>query len=174
MHPAVPVIVVLAPFLVWRVWWRIRRTTGRQRLRPARLWGALLLLPPLLLLIAVVALRSAPALEALAAGTLGGMLLALWNTRLTHLEHSAEGGFYTPNTGIGLALTLLVAARLAYHALYFHGDAVAGDAPQPADLLVSSPLTLFIIALRLAYGAAYAAGLLRLRRVAGRKPATAD
>jgi len=172
MHPAVPFIVVLAPLLIWRIWWRVRRSVGRQRLRPGRQWCALLLLPPLLLLIGVVALRSVPALEALAAGTLGGVLLGWWNTRLTHLETGADGTFYTPNTGIGLALSLLVAARLAYHAVYFHGDASAGDAPQLADVFISSPLTLLIIALRLAYGAAYAAGLLRLCHAAPKQPAT--
>jgi len=171
--PPVATVALLAPLILWRLYSRVKRMVGRQPSILWRHWCAAILLPLLLLVLAAVALRSAPALEALAAGVAGGVLLARWGLRLTRFESGAAGYFYIPSTHIGLALTLLLVARIGYRLLVLHGSGAGFslDAGLPhgalADYLVASPLTLLVVGLRLGYAAMFAVGLLRWRRAGG-------
>ena len=167
------IIAIAAPLVLWRLYMRLRRMVGRQ---PSHLWrhccGALLL-PLLLAAIGWLALPFDLALSGWAAGLVGGVLLATFGLRLTRFEATPQGYFYVPNMHIGVALTALLVARLAYRAvaLYEGGalplthSAIPGTAPHIAviHMMVSNPLTLGLISLRLGYAAAYAAGLLRWR-----------
>jgi hypothetical protein len=167
------VIAIVAPLVLWRLYARLRRMVGRQ---PSRLWRhccAAVLMPLLLAGIGWLALPFNLALSAWALGLIGGVLLAALGLRLTQFEATPQGYFYVPNMHIGLALSAFLAARVAYHAvlLYEGGtlsatrSAVPGMLPHVAviHLVVTNPLTLYLISLRLGYGAAYAAGLLRWR-----------
>jgi len=167
------VIAIVAPLVLWRLYMRLRRMVGRQPSHLWRHWCAAVLMPPLLAAIGWLALPFDLALSGWAAGLVGGVVLAGFGLRLTRFEATPQGYFYVPNMHIGVALTALLVARLAYRAvvLYEGGSlplthsAIPGMAPHVAiiHMMVANPLTLGVISLRLGYAAAYAAGLLRWR-----------
>jgi hypothetical protein len=166
-------LAIAAPLVLWRMYMRFRRMVGRQPSHLWRHWCATVLMPLLLAAIGWLALPFNLALSGWAAGLVGGVALAGLGLRLTRFEATPQGYFYVPNMHFGVALTALLVARLAYRAvvLYEGGSlplthsAVPGMAPHVAiiHLMVTNPLTLGIISLRLGYAAAYAAGLLRWR-----------
>jgi hypothetical protein len=52
------------------------------------------------------------ALASLFGGTVAGVGISVLGYRLTRFEVSGDGKFYTPNACLGIALTLLLVARL--------------------------------------------------------------
>ena len=147
------------PYIAWRVYRRFHRNVGRQVVHPHRLITGLVfftLVAATLLLLCVLA----PALlVAICSGlTLGG-LLALVGLRLTKFEIGENPThYYTPNTYIGVGLTLLLAGRVLYRigVLYFSPTAVASSAPA----LLESPLTMLLISLTAGYYIGYNSGVL--------------
>src|SRR4051812_1629253 len=103
MTTAQIVPALLIPLIVWRIYSRVRRNIGRQRLRPGRLrFGAV----AFALLIAAVALGTRwfpESLVGLGAGVAVAVPLALLGLRLTRFEISDGDKFYTPNAILGLA-----------------------------------------------------------------------
>ena len=172
MTPAATVALV-APLVLWRLYMRLKRMIGRQESRLWRHWCAALLLPLVLAGAGWLALPYDLALAGWAGGVIGGVLLALLGLRLTRFEAAPEGFFYTPNMHIGIALSALLIARIAYRAvvLYEGGslpvgvNAIPGVMPHVAivHMIVTNPLTLGIISLRLGYAGAFAMGLVRWR-----------
>jgi hypothetical protein len=157
------VIIVMVPLIAWRIYSRVRRNVGRQKSRAWRHWAGAVLFPLLLLLLAVTAMARPLSEAALAAGIVAGAALGFWGLRLTRFERTAEGFFYTPNAYLGIALSLLLIARVLYRlgALYMmRGTASAAQAQD----FTRSPLTLLIIGLVAGYYATFAIGLLRWRR----------
>jgi hypothetical protein len=134
--PAI-VLLALAPLVLWRIYARVRRMVGRQRLSRMRPWTPLCLFPILVALLALASLQHP-------------------------LERTAQGLFYTPNAYLGSALSLVLAGRILYRLaeLYAGGLPAAGV---PADF-ARSPLTLAIFGTLAGYYVAYAIGLLRWRR----------
>jgi len=113
---------VLALFIGWRVYARVRRLIGRQRSRPWRHWTAAILFPILIALLSLAGLRSAAALASLVTGVAAGIALAVWGLKLTKFEAIPEGLFYTPSAHIGIGLTLVVFGTLAaYYTTYALG-----------------------------------------------------
>ena len=85
----------IVALIAWRMYARIRRNIGRQRLSPVRPWVTVTLFP---LLVALLALstRALPVAEAcLAAGAAVGIGLGVLGLRLTRFEQSPEGLYYT-------------------------------------------------------------------------------
>ena len=157
--PAPVTIGLLAffPLLVWRVYARERRMTGRQKLSRARAWTMLVVFPALIALLAFAAHAHGEALLGLAAGLAIGSVMGLYGLRLTRFEATDEGGFYTPSAYLGIAVSLLLAGRLLYRLV----EILRGD---PAAVsLALSPLTLLVVGLLAGYYVAYAIGLLRWR-----------
>jgi hypothetical protein len=156
------VLLVLAPLVVWRIYSRVRRMVGRQRLSRVRPWIPVCLFPILVLLLALASLQHPLALASLTGGLLIGSLLAVYGLRLTRFELTAQGLFYIPNAYLGSALSLLLAGRILYRLaeLYVGGLPPAGV---PADFARSS-VTLAIFGTPAGYYVAYAIGLLRWRR----------
>jgi len=76
--------------------------------------------------------------------------------RFTRFETNATGRFYTPNTHIGIALSVLFVGRIAYRFMMLNDAANMQNHPQPFQ----SPLTLFILGLYVGYYLVYQAGLL--------------
>jgi hypothetical protein len=91
-----------------------------------------------------------------------GIGLAVYGLRVTRFESTPSGLYYTPSAHIGVALSLLVVARVAYR-LFQSYAATAGFTEPPASL-VRSPLTLLLVGTLAGYYAWYALGLLRWRR----------
>jgi hypothetical protein len=156
------IFIVLVPLIVWRMYARIRRLIGRQRSKPVRHWLAAIFFPLLILLLAATALAAPMALAALVAGVVVGVALAWWGLRLTQFEKTGEGYFYTPNAHIGIALSVLLVARLGYR--FFQMATLVGpDAARATHEFGRSPLTMVIIGMLAAYYASYAVGILRWR-----------
>jgi hypothetical protein len=156
-----PTLVLLVLVLVaWRLYARLRRFTGRQRMRPFRAWLAVVAFP---LLLAFAALGARSQAESLAAGFAGlavGVALGAWGLRLTRFEWTPQGLWYTPNLHLGIALSMLFSLRLLYRMMTGASLAAAGG---PHDGFGRSPLTLAIFATLAGYYTAYAIGLLRRR-----------
>ncbi|HSN20116.1 MAG TPA: hypothetical protein VLS49_05530, partial [Usitatibacter sp.] len=151
MTPSTIVFVALVPLIAWRLYSRLRRLVGRQRSRAWRHWTALAFFPLLIAMLALAAVANGAALAALAAGTAAGIALAAWGLRLTRFERTPEGWFYTPNAHIGIALSVVLVARIAWRLfeIRFHG-AAAGAAP-----LARSPLTLAVLGTLAGYYTTY-------------------
>lgn len=161
-------IVGIGLFVVWRIYSRVRRLVGRQHFQPVRAWISLVLLPllaaTLLLGSAVHPLRAGVLVVGLAAG----VLLAQLGLQRTRFEVTPQGLFYTPHAHIGIALSLLLTARIVYRLaqLYWLPELLA----EPPQHFIRSPLTLLILGTLLAYYARYAWGLIRWSRSVAQTP----
>jgi hypothetical protein len=98
-------------------------------------------------------MSSAPVIPILFGG------LMVWSiirrVRLTRFETTDEGHFYTPNTHIGIGLSVLFAGRIAYRFIVL-GDVATAQNPAPP---FQSPLTFFIFGLTVGYYIVYQIGL---------------
>jgi hypothetical protein len=152
----------IAALVGWRLYSRIRRMVGRQRLSPVRPWLTVVLFSLLLALLLLASLAHPATALALAAGVAAGSALGLYGLRLTRFEQTPLGLFYTPNAHLGIALSLLLVARIGYRVaqLYF----VSGALQEPATAFVRSPLTLLIFGTLAGYYVSYAVGLIRWQR----------
>ena len=112
--PTIIAFLVLLPLLAWRVYARIRRIVGRQKLSRRRAWSTLTIFPVLIALLAYASHAQVQALLGLAAGLAGGAVLAVYGLRLTRFEPTPEDLFYTPSAHLGIALSLLLVARILY------------------------------------------------------------
>ncbi|MEO7387710.1 MAG: CcdC protein domain-containing protein [Gammaproteobacteria bacterium] len=162
MQTAVAIAVLaLTPLLAWRIYARIRRSIGRQRLSRPRAWLTLTLFPMLLALLAVGAYWQAVPVAWLAAGLASGALLAIYGLRRTRFEATAEGVYYTPSAHLGVALSLLLVGRVLYRLVEVAAidtSVLTGNQPP-----VLSPLTLALVGLLAGYYMRYALGLVRWR-----------
>ena len=96
-HPSVVASVGVAAFIAWRVYTRIRRMVGRQRLRTVRPWITVFLFPTLLALLLLSSIAHPSSVLALVAGATLGAALGGYGLRLTKFEQTPSGLFYTPN-----------------------------------------------------------------------------
>lgn len=161
------VVVALVPLIAWRLYSRVRRLVGRQRSRAWRHWLAVVLFPLLAAMLAIAAVPSPLALGTLAGGLAIGAGLGILGLRLTRFERTPEGWFYTPNAHIGIALSVLVIARVGWRLFEMQSGALRAAGPDFAR----SPLTMAIFGMLAGYYATYALGLLRWRHSS---PETAD
>ena len=158
------VLLALIPLILWRLYSRYRRLVGRQKSRAWRHWAAAIFFPGILALLAMTSLVRPLAEAALAGGIAIGAALSYFGLRATRFESTPEGIFFTPNARIGIALSLLMIARIAYRMFQVSSMPAAARAGQMQDF-TRSPLTLAVIGMLLAYYAAYAIGILRWRHV---------
>jgi hypothetical protein len=163
-HPATLLLpAVIAVLIGWRLYSRVKRMVGRQRLSKLRPWLTVCLFPLLVALLLLGSLAHPEAALALVAGVAAGVALGFYGLRLTKFEQTPLGLFYTPNAHLGIALSLLLIARIGYRAaqLYFAAGAIQEAS---AATFVRSPLTLLIFGTLAGYYVTYAVGLLRWRR----------
>ena len=144
--------------IAWRLYARIRRAIGRQRLHPRRPWITLAVLPLTLVLLSVSSSAHPPLELALWGGVLLGVALGVLGLRLTRFEATSAGLFYTPSAHLGIALSTLLVCRIAYRFITggFPGPGAADSAPAAL-----TPLTLLLVGTLAGYYCAYALGLLR-------------
>jgi hypothetical protein len=163
-HPATLLVPAgIAALVGWRLYSRFKRMVGRQRLSRVRPWLTVCLFPLLAALLLLSAWAHPLAALGLVAGLGGGAVLGRYGLRLTQFEVTPLGLFYTPNVHLGMALSLLFAARVAYRVVQV--SLVAGAGTQEAsNAFVRSPLTLVIFGTLAGYYVAYAVGLLRWRK----------
>ncbi len=148
--------ILFGGLIVWGIIRRVRRNIGRQPLRPRRAITSIIILSLVSVLIASVSFHNTNLLLGLVGGLLLGALLGLVGLRLTRFETTDAGHFYTPNTHIGIALSVLFVGRLIYRYVVLNDAATAPHHAQPFQ----SPLTLFILGLTVGYYIVYQTGIL--------------
>jgi hypothetical protein len=154
--------VAIGALIVWRLYARMRRMVGRQRLTTVRPWLTVFIFPLVLLLILVGSAFNPMSAGALVLGAAIGIGLGLYGTRLTRFEATPAGLFYTPNAHLGIALSLLLIVRLGYRFMRLH---MTGGTFDPSSMQMgNSPLTLALFGTLAGYYVTYAIGLLRWRR----------
>jgi drug/metabolite transporter superfamily protein YnfA len=162
MTPSALVPAGFAVLIAFSLYRRSRRLFGRQPVQPTRMKFRVVFL---LFVGAMLMLRGAHDMQfalAMVGGLGGGVALALFGLHLTRFEQTAQGNFYTPHGGIGLALTLLLLGRLAYRffIIYPSMQATQGTGADPFSGFERSPLTTAIFGLLIGYYVAYYAGVL--------------
>jgi len=164
MHPvaATAAYVSLGALVAWRVYARFRRMVGRQRLSKYRAPITLAVFPILVALVAFPSLSHPFNLLWLAIALSGGAALGVFGLRRTRFEIiPGQGLFYTPNAHLGIALSALLVARLAFR--FVEVFVLAPAIPRDAAEFAGSPLTLCAFGLLAGYYISYAVGLLRWR-----------
>jgi Na+/proline symporter len=152
--PAVPILI--GGLFAWSIYRRVRRNVGQQKLRTRRAVTSIIILSAFSMVIIGTSLQNTHLLLGFGGGLLLGGLLGLVGLRLTRFETTAEGHCYTPNTHIGIALSILFVGRIAYKYI----PRSNGAAAQNPALTFQNPLTLFILALTVGYYLVYQIGIL--------------
>ncbi len=151
---------IILPLILWRVYVRVRRTIGRQRLVLKTLKIRVGIFGVITVLVAAAAALYPAALLGLFAGLVISLGLAWVGVRLTRFERTPDGDFYTPNTVIGVAITLLFVGRFVYRLAVIYpmiAASHASGAVPPTNL--QSPLTYAVLGLLLGYYGAYYIGV---------------
>lgn len=149
---------IFLPLVAWRIYVRFRRNVGRQRLQSGRLKARICVFAAIAVIFAVLVAARPAALGALLGGIAVSVVLAWFGVRLTTFERTDQGDFYTPNTVIGVSLTLLLVARLAFRFTVVYQSTADGGPPGVSSL--GSPLTMAILGLTFGYYVAYYIGVL--------------
>ena len=155
--------MVLAPYIpallggwfVWSIYRRVRRNIGRQKLRSRRIMTSVVILCVVSVLLIGVSVQNPRLLLGFGGGLFLGVPLGLVGLRFTRFETTDEGHFYTPNTHIGIALSVLLVGRLAYRFWVLRDAGMAAGHPPP----MQSPLTFFVFGLIAGYYMVYRTGL---------------
>lgn len=163
-HGSMLTIYALIPLVAWRLYARLRRMIGRQRLSRIRPWVTLVIFPLLLGLLALAARAHLERLWFLAIGVALGGALGVVGLGKTRFERTPEGLFYTPNAHLGIAISLLLVGRVIYRLVAAFVFGVTPAPAEPNDFAIT-PLTLGVVGLLTGYYIAYSAGLLRQRAV---------
>lgn len=156
--PAVPILI--GGLVAWSLYRRVRRNIGRQRLRPVRSLVSIVILALVAGMLCFLSLGIAKLMAGIGGGILLGALLGILGLRLTKFETNDAGRFYTPDTRIGVALTLLFVGRMAYRFWVVRHAAAAPHSPPPFQ----SALTYFVFGLIAGYYILYHAGLIQHSR----------
>src|SRR4029079_13456229 len=101
-HPTTVLLpAAIAALVAWRLYSRIKRMVGRQRLSKVRPWVTLCVFPLLVVLLLLGSLSQPYVALALVAGVVVGAALGLYGLRLTKFEQTPLGLFYTPSAHLG-------------------------------------------------------------------------
>ncbi len=147
--------ILFGGLMAWGIYRRIRRSIGRQPLRPRRIIVSIVILSVISIVIFSLSLLLPKLMLGLGGGLLLGALLGFVGLRLTKFETTETGHFYTPNTHIGIVLSMLFVGRMAYRFWVMRDATAASNSPPPFQ----SPLTLFIFGLTAGYYLLYYVGL---------------
>lgn len=153
-------LLVLTPLLVWRIYSRLKQMVLRQRSIIARHWTGLAIFTAVVLVIGSEVVRSYELLGWLAVGVAAGIGYGIWGLRLTRLEASEQGMYFTPHPRLGIVAAMALAARILYVGFETYVNQGSGV---PMQRFTDSPLTVLVFGFAGAYYACYNAGLLRWR-----------
>lgn len=158
VHVPLASVLIVGALVAWRLFRRVRRLVARQPFRAARVWLSLVLFPVLALTMLAGLYAHPPSVGIECIGLLIGAGLAVYGIRLTKFEITGQGLYYTPNAHIGIALSLLIAARVLYR--FAQLAAAPSSMGGPSYTLVQSPLTVLLVGTLAGYYACYALGLI--------------
>ena len=175
-NPTTIAVLVLAPLILWRMYSRVRRMIGRQKLSKWRARITLVFFPLVVALLAVGSLAHPVSLAVLAGALAVGVALSVYGIRKTTFEAVPGMLYYTPHAHLGIALSLLFVGRILYRFLEI--GTMGPGAASNTDF-GRSPLTMAVFGLLAGYYVGYAFGLLRwrhgvLQRKAEREAASAN
>lgn len=155
-------LIVLAPILVWRIYARLKAQMARQRSILSRHYTGLLVFGAMVVVPLSEVLPGRPlSLAALAGGALLGIGLANFGLKKTRFEETAEGYYFTPNARLGIAVAMVLVARILYIGVDIYINQGSG---MRAPGFTDSPLSMLCVGLTGGYFGTYSAGLLRWRR----------
>ena len=149
---------ILIPFIAWRFYRRIRTNIGRQKFSKSRSIYISAIFGAVTALVTFSAVTSSNLLLSQAGGLLIGAVIGFVGLRLTVFEDAADGRYYTPNSYLGVAVSILLISRIAYRFFVLYSF---DPATQPGvSGLGQSPLTLGLFGLTAGYYIFYHIGLL--------------
>ena len=152
-------IAVLTVLLVYR---RLRRSFGRQRVRPVRMSVRIAVLLLLGCSVLPMSVASGQFLTAELAGLAVGVALGVWGARHTRYQNYDGHLHYVPHTYTGIAVSLLFVGRLAYRFVELY-SMKRGEAASGADYMqgfgsppmMRSPFTIALLFLVIGYYVCY-------------------
>jgi cytochrome b561 len=154
-------LIFLVPFLVWRVYQRLKTQMARQRSILSRHYTGLLVFGAMVVVPATELGDRPLSLAALAAGALAGIGLGTYGLRRTRFEDTSEGYFFTPPMRMGVLVAMLLVARVIYLGIEIYMNQ---GSSQPNPRLSDSPATMFCVGMTAAYFATFSASLMRWRQ----------
>ena len=154
-------LIALVPFLVWRIYQRLKNQMVRQRSILSRHYTGLFVFV-VMILIPASELGDRPfQLAALAAGAIGGIALGSYGLRRTRFEDTPEGYFFTPPSRMGILVAMLLVARVIYLGIEIYMNQ-GSNRPNPR--FTDSPITMLCLGMTAAYFATFSAALMRWRQ----------
>jgi hypothetical protein len=159
-------LIVMAAIILFSLYRRARSHIGRQPVRPNRM-----IIRMVFLGLIAVAMQLIPHLAPYArveevGGIAVGAGLAWWGLRMTRFSVDGTQRYYTPNMYLGLAISTLFIARIAYRFIVLAPVLTADHADagfQPQQMFgAQSGLTLAMFGVVAGYYVAYTFGVLRL------------
>ena len=156
---------IALPLIALALYSRLRRSVGRQRVRPRRMSWRIGFLIFGTLMLGLSPPHSPALIAALFAGVVAGVGVAWFSLRHTRFEQVGDLHYYVPNLYIGLAVSALFIARIVYRLIVLAPQlqSTANDSAMPPWMTLNNtrtPLTLALLGLVLGYYAAYYLGVL--------------
>jgi hypothetical protein len=150
-------IAVLAVLAIYR---RFRRSFGRQRLRPIRMWIRIGILTALGCSLLPAAFKSGEFLLAEVAGLMVGIAMGVWGARRTRYRTYDGELHYVPHTYTGVAVSLLFIGRLVYRIAELYSmrpvsGAMAHTEGFAPPAMVRTPTTVGLLFLLIGYYVCY-------------------
>lgn len=172
MDPKLLTPMLTAAIVAFAIWRRVRRNIGRQQVKPGRMKFRIGLFAVIGALTLAASAHNPQLFGGLAAGLVGGAALAWLGLRHTKFESTPQGHFYTPHTYIGLFVSVLLLARIAYRLVIVYPAMQMAQQvnANPFAAYQKSPLTLAIFGVVVGYYIAYYVGVL----IQGGKAASVD
>lgn len=149
-------LLVLTPFLVWRVYARLRTAMARQRSIVSRHWTGAGVFAAMVVITASRLLERPSMLGWLALGTGAGIAYGVWAFKRTRLEETGQGYYFTPPARLGIAIAMLFAARILYLGFAIYANQGSSAAP---PRFTDSLLTMLAVGVTGGYFATISAGL---------------
>jgi len=158
--------LLLSAILAWAIYRRVRRNIGRQPMQVGRLSYRIAVFGVVGAGMLVGSARDVNLVSALLGGIAAGAALGLFGLRQTRFEGGQEGRFYTPHTYIGLFVSALFLARIAFRLFTVYLPAYRTDQPNfnPFAGIQRSPMTLALFGVLVGYYVVFNAGILRKSR----------
>jgi UDP-N-acetylmuramyl pentapeptide phosphotransferase/UDP-N-acetylglucosamine-1-phosphate transferase len=160
MDPKLLTPLLIVGLIAWRIYRRLRRNFGRQRVRPRAMALRMGVLALLAILLAVGTLTDSTKFAALLAGCACGAAIGYVGLRYTRFEVTPEARYYTPHAYLGVAVTALFVGRILYDLLAMYQRGVPVGSPPANPLVYDTPLTLALFGVLVGYYLAYYAGVL--------------
>jgi hypothetical protein len=166
VDPKLVTPLLLSGVFAWAIYRRVRRTFGRQLLKPLRMQVRIGILAVVGAIVLFVSIRDMALLAALLGGLACGAVLSYFGVKHTKFEVTPRERFYTPHTYIGLLVTAMFLSRLLYRFLgiYLGGQTAAAPNQNPFDAYQKSPLTLAMFGVLIGYYILFNVGVLRRAR----------